>query len=52
MSALTIALVVLAFLGVYLQLAALTGRMLRASQCLCRKGAIHPRCPRHGWDRA
>lgn len=24
---------------------------LAGSDCLCRKGAVHPHCPLHGWER-
>jgi hypothetical protein len=40
-----------AFFALMLVLAHEIGRLLAESRCLCRKGAIHPDCPRHGWNR-
>lgn len=46
------ALVTVVFLGLYLQLAAFVGHTLRQAQgCLCRKHAVSPTCPVHGWER-
>lgn len=45
-----VVLVTLAILGLYLQLAAFTGQMLRRASeaCTCRDFAWDPACPVHG----
>ena len=38
-------------LWVFWRLPNLAADLIGYGRCLCSKGAVHPRCPLHGWER-